>query len=43
MVWFVESNRLKKRGMISIYTLHILYAKHDTQLADELGQRAESG
>lgn len=29
--------------MISVYTLHIVYAKHDTQLADELGQRDESG
>lgn len=43
MVRSVESNRLKKKGMISVYTLHILNAKHDTQLADELGQRDESG
>lgn len=32
-----------KKGEISEYTLHILYAKHVTQLADELGQRAEAG
>lgn len=34
---------IKKKGMISVYALHILNAKHDTQLADELGQRDESG
>lgn len=42
MVSSVESNRLKKRR-ISEYTLHILNAKYVTQLADELGQRADSG
>jgi len=34
---------IKKREMISVYTLHILNGNHDTQLTDELGQRNEWG